>query len=114
MFFQNIMCRVILMKFVKKNSGVLLSFVINLLFNAEWAIPAVILFVLHFVFDISLWWAFGALCFWIALVFFRTLLLFVLNKAGNMPEPYRENKNPYSNKGYHPFSESDNKKDSEN
>ena len=36
------------MKWVKKDSGFLLSFFINLLFNLEWAIPAVICFVLYF------------------------------------------------------------------
>ena len=34
------------MKWVKKDSGFLLSFFINLLFNLEWAIPALICFVL--------------------------------------------------------------------
>ncbi|MBQ3087370.1 MAG: hypothetical protein IJC45_08540 [Clostridia bacterium] len=90
------------MKWVKKDSGFLLSFFVNLLFNLEWAIPAVISLILHFILDISLWWTAGCIAFWILLVLARTLLLFALNKAGNMPEKQRENKNPYSSKGYTP------------
>ena len=90
------------MKWVKKDSGFMLSFFINLLFNLEWAIPAVICFVLHFIFHISLWWSFGAVMLWLIVVLARTLLLFALNKAGNMPEKQRENKNPYSSGAYKP------------
>lgn len=91
------------MKWVKKDSGFLLSFLINLLFNLEWAIPAVIAFVLHFIFDISLWWTAGFLILWITVVFARTSLLFALNKVGNIPDRQTENKNPYSSKGYKPL-----------
>ena len=90
------------MRWVKKDRGILLSFFINLLFNLEWAIPAVLCFILHFVFGISLWWTFGAAALWILIVLLRTLLLFALNKAGNMPEKQRENKNPYSSGAYTP------------
>ena len=88
------------MKWVKKDSGFILSLLINLLFNLEWAIPAVICFVLHFIFRISLWWSFGALMLWLLIVLARTSLLFALNRVGNMPEKQRENKNPYSSGAY--------------
>ena len=91
------------MKWVKKDSGFMLSFFINLLFNLEWAIPAVICIVLHFVFGISLWWTFGFIALWIIVVLARTSLLFILNKAGNIPEKQRENKNPYSSGPYKPI-----------
>ena len=81
----------------------MLSFFVNLLFNLEWAIPAVICIVLHFVFGISLWWTFGFIALWIVVVLARTSLLFILNKAGNMPEKKRENKNPYSSGPYKPI-----------
>ena len=80
----------------------LLSLGINLLFNTKWLIPAAVTLVLHFIFGISLWWTFGAVMCFVALVFFRTLLLYLLNKAGNLPEKERPNKNPYSKKGYEP------------
>ncbi len=96
------------MKWVKKDSGFLLSFFINLLFNLEWAIPALICFVLHFILGISLWWTAGGIALWILVVLARTLLLFVLNKAGNMPEKQRPNINPYSAKKYEPVREMDN------
>lgn len=95
------------MKWVKKDSGFILSFFINLLFNLEWAIPAVICFVLHFILHISLWWSFGAVMLWILIVLARTSLLFALNRVGNMPEKQRENKNPYSAKGYNPINKGD-------
>ena len=91
------------MKWVKKDSGFILSFLINLLFNLEWAIPAVICFVLHFIFHISLWWSFIALILWLLIVLARTSLLFALNRVGNMPEKQRENKNPYSSGAYKPI-----------
>ncbi len=91
------------MKWVKKDSGFLLSFFINLLFNLEWALPAVICFVLHFILGISLWWTFGGIALWMLVVFLRTSLLFALNRVGNMPEKKTENKNPYSSKGYKPL-----------
>ena len=90
------------MKWVKKDSGFLLSFFINLLFNLEWAIPAVICFVLHFIFGISLWWTLGFIALWVIIVLARTSLLFALNRVGNMPEKQRENKNPYSSGVYKP------------
>jgi len=89
-------------KYVKKGSGFLLSFFINLLFNLEWAIPAVICFVLHFIFGISLWWTAGFIALWLIVVLARTSLLFALNRVGNMPEKQRENKNPYSSGPYKP------------
>ena len=90
------------MKWVKKDSGFLLSFFINLLFNLEWAIPAVVSFILHFIFRISLWWTAGFIALWIIIVLARTSLLFALNRVGNMPEKQRENKNPYSSGAYKP------------
>lgn len=95
------------MKWVKRDNGFILSFFINLLFNLEWAVPAVICFILHFIFKISLWWTFGFIALWIIVVLARTSLLFALNKVGNMPEKQRANKNPYSAKGYTPINKGD-------
>lgn len=78
----------------------LLSFGINFLFNTKWLIPAVITFVFHFIFGISMWWTFGAVMVFITVMVLRTLLLVLLNNAGNLPEKQRPNKNPYSSKGY--------------
>ncbi len=91
------------MKWIKKDNGFVLSFFVNLFFNLEWAVPAVICLVLHFIFGISLWWSFGAVMLWILIVLARTSLLFALNKVGNMPEKQRENKNPYSSGAYKPI-----------
>lgn len=81
----------------------LLSFGINLLFNLGGLIPCAIAVALHFIFRISLWWAFAAAVIYLIIIFLRTLLLYSLNKAGNMPEKQRPNKNPYSKKSYEPI-----------
>lgn len=80
----------------------LLSFGINLLFNLRWLIPSAVTLVFHFIFGISLWWTFGAVIFFVTVMLLRTCLLYSLNKAGNLKEKQRPNKNPYSSKGYEP------------
>ena len=84
----------------KTDSGFLMAVIINLIFDLEWTIPAWILLAAHFIFKISLWWFVGALGFWIVSAIVRTAVLTWLVKAGNTPDPPKENKNPYSSKKY--------------
>ena len=51
------------------DGGFILCFFLNLLFNAFWAIPAIALFIAHFVAGIPIWPAWVALILWIAIVF---------------------------------------------
>ena len=88
----------------------MLSFLVNLAFNLEWTVPSWVALALHFIFGISLWWFFGALSVWLLAVLFKTVVLFLLNKAGNLPEKTRENKNPYSSKGYEPVNKGNDEK----
>ena len=51
------------------DGGFILCFFLNLVLNSFWAIPAVVLFVAHFVAGIPIWPAWVALFLWIAVVF---------------------------------------------
>ena len=56
-----------------KRAGVdgnfILCFLLNLVLNGFWALPAVVLFVAHFVAGIPIWPAWAALILWIVIVF---------------------------------------------
>lgn len=92
------------MKHPKSDHGLLLCFLLTLIMNIEWTIPAWILLVLHFVLDISIWWFGGAMILWITVFFFITLVISWANKS-SVPDVQPENKNPYSSKGYKPSKE---------
>lgn len=87
--------------FMRKTSfrgNMLLVWLLNLLLNLQWSIPAWILLIMHFLFGWSLWWFWIALAAWILLTAFFTLFIGWSNKCSNMPDPPRKNKNPYSAK----------------
>jgi hypothetical protein len=75
---------------------------INLVLNLEWSIPAWILLLLHFIFDISILWFVGAIALWVVGVGVKTAVFSWLIREGNRPDPPKENKNPYSSSGYRP------------
>ena len=85
------------MRRTSRNSGFWLCLIINLFLNAEAAIPAVILFVLHFFTELSLWWTALALGLWIIYALVITLFFSWVSKCGSEPPPPKKNKNPYSN-----------------
>ena len=84
----------------KRQSGFLLSLLLTLLFNLEWTIPAWILLALHFVCGLSVWYFATALGLWVLMIVGKSVLLRLLNTAGQYKDPPKENKNPYSSKGY--------------
>lgn len=86
----------------KEGTGFFTAFLINLIFNLEWTIPAWLLLGAHFWFGISIWWFVGALAVWIIGVAVKTEVLSWLVHVGNIPDPPKENKNPYSSTGYKP------------
>lgn len=67
-----------------------------MMFRFEWAIAAIVLLVLHFLFHWPLFLTFVALGIWVLYALFVTAVLSAANRAGNAPTPQRENKNPYS------------------
>lgn len=84
------------------NGGFFAALGINLIFDLEWTIPAWILLVLHFVFDISILWFIGAIALWVVGVGVKTAVFSWLIREGNRPDPPKENKNPYSSTEYKP------------
>ena len=85
----------------KKQSGFLLCFLMNLVLNLEWSIPAWILLALHFWLEISIWWFAGALAVWLGLMLGQTVIIKWINRSSKPTKP-QENKNPYSSGPYKP------------
>lgn len=80
----------------KADSGnFFLAFILNLVLNLEWVIPAVVLIILHFTIGLPIFWFWLAFGLWIGGILIMTL---VLGWAGrcSQPQPPKENKNPYS------------------
>lgn len=86
----------------RANGGFFAALGINLIFDLEWTIPAWILLVLHFVFDISILWFVGAIALWVVGVGVKTAVFSWLIREGNRPDPPKENKNSYSSTEYKP------------
>ena len=78
--------------------GFIINLLLGLLINIEWGIPALILLILHFVFDISILWFIGALVAWVLLVIVSMLIVGFSAKCSNIKDPPKENKNIYSAK----------------
>ena len=78
--------------------GFIINLLLGLFINIEWGIPALILLILHFVFDISILWFIGALVAWFLLVIASMLIVGFSAKCSNIKDPPKENKNIYSAK----------------
>ena len=77
--------------------GFLLSFLINLIFNAEFLVLAVIALLLHIFLKFPVVIVYVLLGLWVLLALLITLGLGVLSR-GTPPPPYQKNVNPYSKK----------------
>ena len=86
----------------KRHSNLFLCLLINILINFEGAIPGIILLVCYFIFHISIWWAISAFVLWILYLLIWMWVLGLVNKSSISDKP-KENKNPYSKKGYTPI-----------
>lgn len=80
------------------NGGFILSFLLNLVLNFEWAVIALVLFILGKLFRLSIMFAFMTLGIWIFGTLLITLFLFWVSRHGSASKPKNENKNPYSAK----------------
>ena len=83
---------------MKKSGGFFLCLLINLFANIFWAIPSVVLLILHYACDISIAWFWGTLGAWLLLVLFMTFIINHAVKCSDIPDAKKENKNPYSSK----------------
>ena len=77
--------------------GFLLSFLFNLIFNAELFVLAVIAFLLHIFLNLPMAIAYVLLGLWILWALLITAGLGVLSR-GTPPPPFQKNVNPYSKK----------------
>jgi len=77
--------------------GFLLSFLFNLIFNAELLVLAVIAFLLNIFLNLPITIAYVLLGLWILWALLITAGLGVLSK-GTPPPPFQKNINPYSRK----------------
>ena len=85
------------MRRVSHGHGFLISMLFNMAFRPEWPVLAAILFILRKFFQrIPLWCGFAALGIWVGIALLVTLTLSLANRLGNVKDPVRENKNPYS------------------
>lgn len=87
---------VIYMRRTKFNGNFFMCLLINMMINLEGAIPAVVLLILHFVFDISIWWFVGALGAWIVYLLIWMSIFRWAHTSSTEPQKVIENKNPYS------------------
>ncbi len=88
------------MRKTKRSGNFVLCLLINMLLNLDGLIPAVILFILHFIFDISIWWGIGAVLAWFIYLMLWMLIFGWASKASNSKVVPKENKNPYSSGPY--------------
>lgn len=86
----------------RRTGSFLLTLLINMLLNPEGLIPFVILLVLHFWLDISIWWAVIAFAIWILYLVIWMLVFRWIHKCSTTPDKPKENKNPYSAGKYKP------------
>lgn len=84
------------MRRTRYDGGFWLCLILNLLLNLEWSIPAWICLALHFWLKISIFWFIGALALWILGILLWMRLIGWAAAAGNVPDPPKANKNPYS------------------
>ncbi len=88
------------MRRARRSGGFFLCLLLNLLLNWEGILPAAILFALHRWRGWPLWWAGLALALWIGGILLWTLFLGWASECGSRRDAPRENKNPYSSKGF--------------
>lgn len=82
---------------MKKIGGFICMLLLNMLLNIYWSIPALLLLVAHFVFNLHIIYFYICLAVWIfGIVFWMLFVGFGSKVSGNREDEYRENKNPYS------------------
>lgn len=86
------------MKILKRIGNFLFTTLINLGLNIWQSIPAWALLALHFWLNIPIWLFWIALLIWIVVTMIKTAIVSWAAWCASIPNPPRENKNPYSHK----------------
>ena len=76
--------------------GFMLCFLMNLVFNLGWSVPAWILLAAHFILKISIWWFASLLIIWFFIILLRTLLISWAGDCASVRDEPKKNLNPYS------------------
>lgn len=76
------------------------SFLFNLLMNHWGGVVSAVLLVLHYMVGLPMWYFWVALGGWLFIILVMTLFLHWVGRQPDAPEKPKENKNPYSQKGY--------------
>lgn len=84
------------MRKTKRKGNFLFCLLLNILLNPEGFIPAVIFLVLHFILGWSIWFAVAAMGIWLIWIIVRMCVIGWAVRCSNIPDPPKENKNPYS------------------
>lgn len=86
------------MRQFKRGGNFFLCLLVNMLLNIEGIIPSAVLLILHFVWDIPLWWSAVAFGLWILVILAFGFFVGWASRCASEPNPPKENKNPYSSK----------------
>lgn len=76
--------------------GFMLCFLMNLVFNLGWSVPAWILLAVHFILKISIWWFASLFIIWFFIILLRTLLISWAGDCASVRDEPKKNLNPYS------------------
>ena len=83
----------------KRDYGFILNVLVNLALNIDGTIPAILLFALHLIFDISIMWSIMAFCLWVlGIVVWMLVFRIMVQASSNITARVNVNKNPYSYK----------------
>ena len=82
----------------KTGGGFWLCFLMNLIFDLEWSIPAWLLLIMYFVLSWPIWLFAMALGGFIIGILTKTAFLCWAASAGSIPDKPKKNLNPYSAK----------------
>ena len=84
------------MRRTARGHGFLLCLLINLMFRFEWAAAALVFLGIHFWLGWPLIPVWITLSIWFLYALLITLVFSMANRAGNVVDPPKPNKNPYS------------------
>lgn len=84
------------MRRIQRSGSFVLCLLVNMFLNMEGLILAIALLVLHFVLKWPVWWSLLAFSLWVIWLIFWMLFTGWAGHCSNIPDPPKQNKNPYS------------------
>ncbi len=86
------------MRRATSSDGFLIGYIISVMWNIGWGLLALILWALHYLLGLPLFFTFIALAVWLLKALVATSLVYWAASSAADPTPKRENRNPYSAK----------------